>query len=283
MKKVIKAIMLTLGAVLISMGTVGCTASDTPASNNTQQTSVDLIISNDIVRIGVFGDKPPFGYIDESGESQGFDIYLAKRLAKELLGNENKVEFILVEAASRVEYLQSGIVDIILANFTVTEERKQVVDFANPYMKVALGVVSSENTPITDISQLEGQQLIVNRGTTADAYFTRNHPEINLLKFDQNTEAFQALRDGRGVALAHDNTMLFAWVQENDGFITAIEALDSVDFIAPAVQKGNESLLNWINKTLELLAEENFMAEAYKATLEPIYGDSVEPGSIIID
>lgn len=67
---------------------------------------------------------------------------LVKWIGKDLLGDENKVEFVLVDAANRVEYLLSKKVDIILANFTVTPARKEVVDFANPYMKVALGVVS---------------------------------------------------------------------------------------------------------------------------------------------
>ena len=77
-------------------------------------------------------------------------------------------------------------------------------------MNVALGVVSPKGAPITDLSQLEGKTLLVNKGTTADAYFTKNHPNINLLKFDQNTETFDALKDGRGVALAHDNALLSA-------------------------------------------------------------------------
>jgi len=96
--------------------------------------SLEKIKENDVIRIGVFGDKPPFGYIDENGENQGYDIYLAKRITKDLLGDESKVEFVVTEAANRVEYLQSGKVDLILANFTVTPERKEAVDFANPYM-----------------------------------------------------------------------------------------------------------------------------------------------------
>ena len=67
----------------------------------------------DKIRIGVFGDKPPFGYVDENGLNQGYDIYLAKRLAKDLLGDENKIEFVTLEAASMVEYLESNKVDII--------------------------------------------------------------------------------------------------------------------------------------------------------------------------
>ena len=78
-----------------------------------QSTGLQAIKDRGTIRIGVFSDKPPFGYVDENGQNQGYDVYLAKRLAKDLLGDESKVEFVLVEAASRVEYLQSCKVDII--------------------------------------------------------------------------------------------------------------------------------------------------------------------------
>lgn len=236
----------------------------------------------DKIRIAVFSDKPPFGYVDENGDNQGYDVYLGRRIAKDLLGDESKVEFVLVEAASRIEVLQADKADIVLANFTVTPERAKQVDFAKPYMKVALGLASPENAPIKDVAQLKGKKLIVNKGTTADSYFSKNHPEIELIKYDQNTEAFNALRDGRGVALAHDNTLIFAWVRENPGFITSIDFLGSLDTIAPAVKKGNTELLDWLNEEIAKLDNEKFFNKAYEATLLPIYGDSVDPSTVIL-
>ena len=245
--------------------------------------SVDEIKEKGKVRIGVFSDKAPFGYLDSNGKNQGFDIVIAKRLTKELLGDENKVDFVLLEPANRVEYLETNKVDIVLANFTVTPERKQKVDFANPYMKVAIGVVSPEKSPIKSVAELKDKKLIVTKGTTAEVYFTKKHPEINLLSFDHISESFAALKDGRGVAFSQDNTLLFAWAKQNPGFVVAIDSLGSQDTIAPAVKKGNTVLLNWINQTLEKLGKENFIHKAYDETLKPIYGDSVNVESIIIE
>ena len=235
------------------------------------------------VRVGVFSDKPPFGYVDKEGKNQGYDIYFAKRIAKDLLGDESKVKFELVEAASRVEVLVSDKVDITLANFTKTPERARVVDFALPYMKVSLGVVSPDSAVIKSVDELKGKKLIVNKGTTADAYFTKNHPDIELVKYDQNTETFAALVDKRGVALAHDNALLFAWAKENPGFTVGIEALGDVDVIAPAVKKGNKALLEWLNNEIIELGKENFFHKDYDATLKPIYGDSVNPESLVVE
>lgn len=245
--------------------------------------TLDEIKERGTIKIGVFGDKPPFGYIDAQGKNQGYDIYLAKRLAKDLFGDESKVEFQVVEAASRVDFLRADKVDVILANFTQTKEREKVVDFAKPYMKVSLGVVSPDKSMIKSVDDLKGKTLIVNKGTTADMYFTKNHPDIKLLKFDQNTETFGALLDSRGDALAHDNTLLFAWVKSNAGFSVGIESLGKHDVIAPAVKKGNKELLKWINDEITKLENEKFFHKAYDETIRPVYGDDIDSSSILTE
>lgn len=230
--------------------------------------------------IGVFSDKKPFGYMDENGDYQGYDVYFARRLAQDL-GVELKL--VSVDAPNRVEYLTSAKVDIILANFTVTPARAEVVDFALPYMKVALGVVSPDSALITTAEQLAGKTLIVSKGTTAETYFAENHPEVRLLKFDTYTEAFNALLDGRGDALSTDNTEVLAWALENPGFTVGIESLGSLDTIAPAVQKGNDTVRAYIDEEIKALAAENFFHADFDATLKDVYGEAVNPDSLVVE
>lgn len=281
MKTTFKKISAILASVLLAVGITACNEKEPTNAQKTTST-IEQLKQAGKVRIGVFSDKPPFGYVDAQGKSQGFDVEIAKAITKDLLGDENKAEFVLVEAANRVEYLVSNKVDIILANFTVTPARKEVVDFANPYMKVALGVVSKDGSVITDIEQLKGKTLLLNKGTTADAYFTKNYPEIKTLKFEQNTETFEALRDGRGDALAHDNTLLFAWAKENPGFTVGIKNLGDQDTIAPAVKKGDTELLNWLNTEIQKLGKEGVLKQAYDKTLLPIYGDAISEKDVVI-
>ena len=230
--------------------------------------------------IGVFSDKKPFGYVDENGDYQGYDVYFARRLAQDL---SVELKLVSVDAPNRVEYLTSAKVDIILANFTVTPARAEVVDFALPYMKVALGVVSPDSALITTAEQLAGKTLIVSKGTTAETYFTENHPEVRLLKFDTYTEAFNALLDGRGDALSTDNTEVLAWALENPGFTVGIESLGSLDTIAPAVQKGNDTVRAYIDEEIKALAAENFFHADFDATLKDVYGEAVNPDSLVVE
>ena len=242
--------------------------------------SLDEIKSDGKIVIGLFSDKKPFGYVDEYGEYQGYDVYLARRLAEDL-GVE--LEIVSLDAPNRIEYLQSFKVDVVLANFTYTEDRAQQVDFALPYMKVALGVVSPDSALITEPEQLNGKTLIVSKGTTAETFFEAEYPDVKLLKFDSYTEAYIALIDGRGDALSTDNTEVLAWAIENSGFSVSIESLGSLDTINPAVSKGNETLLNWINDEIVLLGQENFFHADYEATLRETYGPDADADSLVVE
>ena len=254
-----------------------------PTAYAAETGSLEAIKSAGKVRIAVFGDKPPFGYLDESGKNAGFDLVIAKRIVKDLLGDESKAEWVLVEPANRVEYLEANKVDIVFANFTVTKERAEKVDFALPYMKVAIGVVSPNGSILNDVADLKGKKLIVIKGTTAETFFAKNYPEVEQLKFDEISEAFQALTDGRGAGLPQDNTFLFAWANQNPGYTVGIPSLGSLDTIAPAVRKGNAELLNWLNDELKKLGSENFIHQAYKEALEPVYGASVDPEDLVVE
>lgn len=271
MRKFVKILALALALSLLFAAAA--------LADSRARTLQDIKDSGTLV-IGVFSDKKPFGYVDENGDYQGYDVYFARRLAQDL-GVE--LQLVSVDAPNRVEYLTSAKVDIILANFTVTPARAEVVDFALPYMKVALGVVSPDSALITTEEQLAGKTLIVSKGTTAETYFAENHPEVRLLKFDTYTEAFNALLDGRGDALSTDNTEVLAWALENPGFTVGIESLGSLDTIAPAVQKGNDTVRAYIDEEIKALAAENFFHADFDATLKDVYGEAVNPDSLVVE
>jgi polar amino acid transport system substrate-binding protein len=241
--------------------------------------TLDEIKSSGTIRIGVFSDKNPFGYVDEYGEYQGYDVFFARRIGEDL---GVTVEFVSTEAANRVEYLETGKVDIILANFTVTPERAEKVDFALPYMNVALGVVSPDSRVISDLSELTAEdQVIVISGTTAEDYLIKNNPEIKLQKYDTYANAKNALENGNAAAWANDNTEVIAYALQNEGYTVGIPSLGSQDTIAPAVTKGNETLLNWINDEIKALASEQFFHKDYEATLVDTYGLDYEDSLVL--
>ena len=285
MKKLIQKI----GAVFLSLTVAasllaGCGAKTAPAASAAPEAkgtfrTLDEIKSSGTINIGVFSDKSPFGFVDENGQYQGYDVYFGNRIGQDL---GVKIYYVSTEAANRIEYLQTGKVDIILANFTVTPERAQEVDFALPYMNVALGVVSPDSRVITSLSDIGADdQVIVISGTTAETYLEKNNPEIKLQKYDAYAEAKTAFENGNGVAWANDNTEVIAFAIENPGYTVGIPSLGSADTIAPAVTKGNSTLLNWLNDEIKALGNENFFHADYEATLLDTYGKDYEDTLVV--
>ncbi len=281
--KVTTIIALALAAVL---GLASCGASQ-PSGDTSSETgkttavyrTIDEIKDSGEINIGVFSDKHPFGYVDENSEYQGYDVYFARRIGEDL---GVKVNFVSTEAANRTEYLKTGKVDIILANFTVTPERAEEVDFALPYMNVSLGVVSPESKPITSLDEWNADdEMIVISGTTAETYLTQNYPNIKLQKYDTYANAKSALENGTAAAWANDNTEVIAYSLSTTGYTVGIPSLGSKDTIAPAVSKGNETVLNWLNDEITSLGEEEFFHKDYEETLTDTYGLDYEEELVI--
>ena len=271
-------------AMVAALGMAACsggaaTSSSSSSAQVGDRTPEQIKESGEIV-IGIFSDKAPFGYIDADGKPAGYDVVYGDRIAADL---GVTAKYVPVDAAARTEVLASNKVDITLANFTVTSERSEKVDFANPYFKVSLGVVSPTSAEITDVSQLAGKTLIVTKGTTAEAYFEANHPEVKLQKYDQYSDAYQALEDGRGDAFSTDNTEVIAWAIQHPGFSVGIKSLGETSYIAAAVKKGNTALLDWLNNELVELGKENFFHKDYEQTLAPVYGDAATPDDLVVE
>lgn len=280
-----KVYLILVSLVVLALAAAGCGGGadkkqDARPNQKTEQTdtkhkagdfrSLEAIKSSGEINIGVFSDKNPFGYVDEHGEYQGYDVYLARRIGKDL---GVKVNFISTEAANRIAYLQTGKVDMILANFTVTPQRAEEVDFCLPYMNVALGVVSPDSRVITSLEGWKKDDpMIVISGTTAEMYLMEKYPNIPLQKYDTYATAKNAIENGNAVAWANDNTEVIAFAKSTPGFTVGIPSLGSADIIAPAVSKGNDSLKKWVNDEIVSLGGEKFFHTAYKATLEGTYG-----------
>ena len=275
-----KSLIFATGLTLSALGLTAC--GNNEQAQNSQVSTLEQIKQNDVIRVAVFADNPPFGYVDSEGKNQGFDIAIAKHIAKDLLGDENKIKYVVTEASNRVEFLKSNKVDVVFASFSVTPERIEVVDFAEPYLKASLGIASPKKNPINSVKDLENKTLIVNKGSSSDSYFSKNYPKIKLLKFEQNTDAFNALKDGRGDAISQDSTYALAWAAQNPDYVVGIPQIGNEDIIAPAVRKGNVELLNWLNTEIKHLRETGEIQKIYDETLKPLYGEKVD-STIFLD
>ena len=266
-------------AALAAVALAGCGGSSESGSDGNVYRTLEEIQESGTIKIGVFSDKHPFGYMDENGEYQGYDIYFGNQLAKDM-GVE--VDYVSTEPANRVEYLETGKVDMILANFTVTDERAQKVDFCNPYMNVSLGVVSPKDAVVESLDDLGADDaIIVIAGTTAETYLAENYPDVAVKKYENYASAKTAFENKEGACWISDNTEVIAFASQSDDFVVGIPELGSTDTIAPAVSKGNTTLLEWVNEEMAMLGSENFFHKDYEETLTETYGPEYEDTLVV--
>lgn len=230
--------------------------------------------------IGVKTDFPPFGSIDEKGKMVGFEIALAKRLGKEMFGDEAKAELVSVTGPNRVPYLQSDKVDMIIGTMSVTEDREKVVDFTDSHFQTSSAVIVKEDSDVQAIKDLAGKKVIVVKGSTGDINMTKLVPDAELIKLGNNTEALQALKDGRGEAYMQDNVMLYYWNRNNAGYRILEEQVDPTPW-APAVKEGNTELKEWVNTTLAKLKEEKYLHQLYDEYLKEQLGSELNPADFL--
>ena len=271
-----KKILIFCALVIIASCFAGC-----GSDNRVYRTYSELKEAGKIV-IGVSADNVPLGYADENGEYQGYEIRFAKSLAK---GLGLKVKFVPTELEDRVKYLKTGKVDIVIADCAVTKRARKTVDFALPYMKKALGIVSKKEKKVSSIEDLgKKDKVIVVSGSRAASYMAENYPRVRLCECNDESDAVNCLFENKGVLWIDENTKTSEFVVQHEEKYYAVEnQLGKTVKYAPAVSKGNKTLVKKINKTMRKLNKQGFFSTDYQQTLKNVYGENFEENLLIIN
>lgn len=210
--------------------------------------------------VGVKSDSKPFGYIDEKGKNAGFDIDLAKEIAKNILGSEDKVEFKTVSASNRIMALNSSDVDMVIATMTITPQRLAVVDFSVPYYTTGQTFLIDKESKISSISQLQGKKVIVVYGSTSEKNLRHIAPDIQIVGFKSYESAYKGLKEGMADAIFADYAILLNFAQ-NDKSLKLLNQKYSNEPYAVAFKKGivSNSLRNEVNSIIKGMQSSGIM------------------------
>jgi len=218
--------------------------------------------------VGVKTDYPPFGFLDKKGVNRGFDIDIAKTLSKELFGNKEAVQFVPVTSENRIALLTSKKVDILVATFTITEEREKQVDFSAPYFITAQLILVRGDSKITKYEDLAGKKVATIQGSTGDIAIRELVPTAERVKLEHNFEALRALKERRVEAFVQDYVLLFDLLQKNRGLkIASLQPFRPARY-GIAVRKGDKEWLDFVNSTLAKMKESG----EYEKLLEKWFG-----------
>ncbi|TVY07537.1 transporter substrate-binding domain-containing protein [Paenibacillus cremeus] len=205
--------------------------------------------------VGVKYDTKLFGLKDPaSGKVEGFDVDIAKALAKQIVGDENKIELKEVTSKTRIPMLDNKEIDMIIATMTVNEERKKQVDFSDIYFKAGQSLLVKKGSPIKSINDVKkGTKVLAVKGSTSVDNIKKKAPDATVLEFDNYQDAFSALKAGQGDTLTTDNAILYGMAVQDPNYEVVNEAPFTDEPYGIAIKKGETALLTAVNDGLKQL------------------------------
>jgi aspartate/glutamate/glutamine transport system substrate-binding protein len=257
-KKWLKLSLLSLLAVILLAGCGGGNDTDKAEEGGGKGKEKDVLAQvkeKDKIVFGVKNDTRLFGLKNPStGEVEGFDIDIAKALAAEILGDENKVEFKEVTSKTRMALLNNGDIDAIVATMTITEDRKKEVDFTDVYFDAGQSLLVKKGCDIKGIDSLKGKKVLAVKGSTSSINIREKAPEAQVLEFENYSEAFAALKSGQGDALTTDDSILYGMADEDPSY-ELVGGTFTEEPYGIAVKKGNTEFVEELNKALKSLKD----------------------------
>ena len=214
------------------------------------------------IRVGTEAAFPPFENKDEQGNIVGFDIDLMRAIGKEV-GFEP--EFIDTPFDGIFVALQKGEFDAVISATTITEERKQIVDFSDPYFDAGLALVVRADSPYQSVDDLKGKPIGVQLGTTGDMEATKLYGEENVRRYDDVLLAFQALINGDVEGVVNDLPVTQGYIAANpQAKLRLIEGMITHEQYGIAVRKDRPDLLEAINRGLAAIKAKGIYDEIYR-------------------
>jgi putative glutamine transport system substrate-binding protein len=232
--------------------------------------SVDAIKKRGQLIAGVKFDSPNWGYLNPNGgtEPTGFDVDIAKALAKQILGDEKKIKFVQVTSANRIPQTQNGDIDLFVATATITPKRLEQINFSNVYYRAGQSLLVKADSKITGYKDLAGKTVATVKGSTPETTIRRVAPQANVTTFDSYPDCYQALLQGRADAMTTDNVILAGFEQQDPKATKLVGGLFTFEPYGIGINKGNDSLTKAVNDGLAAIGKDGEYKTIYERWLK---------------
>lgn len=279
----IRALVLVLAGLFVAAacggaGTAGPGPSAAPAKPSFAAGSyMATIQAAGKLRVGTRDDNVPFGLKNPTtGKYEGFDIDVARELAKALFGvadADSVIEYVSVVSATRIPTLQDNKADFVIATFTINEDRKKQIDFSDVYFRTGQKIlVKKDNTTIKDVKDLGGKTVCTAKGSTSEKNITAQAPQATMNLQDTYAPCLILLQQGRVDAISTDETILFGLVKQ-DPNTKIVGGYFSDEPYGIGIKQGRTGFPEWMNGELKKMVADGRWAKIYKQWITPVSGD----------
>ncbi len=253
-------------AMTLALGVSACGSDDTQGNGGGGGAGGD-----EKIQIGIKFDQPGLGLKNPDGTFSGFDVDMAKYIAEGLGYSEDQIEFKEAVSANRETFLENGTVDMILATYSITDERKQKVDFAGPYYVAGQDLlVRADDDSINGPDDLNGKKLCsVTGSTSAQKVKDTLAKQVQLQEFPNYSRCVTALLAGQVDALTTDDIILAGFAQQQPGKMKIVGETFSEENYGVGLPKDSKE-----RDKINDLIEQSFEDGAWKKAFEDNLGDS---------
>jgi glutamate transport system substrate-binding protein len=236
------------------------------------------------ITIGTKFDQPGFGLQNPStNQPEGFDVEIGKIIAAELGIAAEDIEWIEAVSANREQFIQNGDVDLVIATYTINDERKELVDFAGPYYVAGQDIMVAKGNPegIEGPEDLAGKNVCSVEGSTPAQKIRDDYPEAELTLFDVYSKCADALGNGQVDAVTTDNVILTGLVAASDGEFELVGNPFTEEPYGIGLELGDDDFRNFVNDVLEQSFKDGSWADAWDRTAGSITGEPApEPPTV---
>jgi glutamate transport system substrate-binding protein len=274
-----RKLMTVAAAAVFALGAAGCGSSDSGGSNPTVDSGAKFAAGSTMeklnkaqkITIGTKFDQPLFGLKGLDGKPKGFDVEIGKIVAAKLGIPADKIEWVETPSKVREDSIQQGKVDLVVATYTIKDERKQKVDFAGPYYIAGQDImVKKGDTSITGPDSFkDGTKKVCSvTGSTPAAEIRKHVKDVagQLVLFDVYSKCADALKNGQVDAVTTDNVILLGLVDQSKDAFALVGKPFTEEPYGIGLKKGDDAFRTFVNDTLEAAAKDGSYEKAWKDT-----------------
>jgi glutamate transport system substrate-binding protein len=226
------------------------------------------IVGKKSLKIGVKEDQPGIGFKGPDGKYAGFDIEIAKMVAKELGVDEGNIEFVTTVSANREPFIQQGKVDFVVASYTINDDRKKKVSFAGPYYVAGQDLlVRADDTSITGADSIAGKKVCSVSGSTPAKRIKTDYPQAKLQEFDAYSKCVAALIGKSVDAVTTDDIILAGYASQYAGQLKVVGKPFSKEPYGIGLAKDDKKGRDAINDALQKIFTDGRYKQAWDKTL----------------
>ncbi len=204
---------------------------------------------DDVLVIGTDATYPPFEFVNDKGEIAGVDVELGREIAKSL---GKTAEFRNINFDGLITALKSGSVDLVISSMTANDERRQSIDFSDPYVKNGLAVLAGKNSPVASSEDLKtpGRKVVVRLGTTGEMWARKELRQARITSLDSDAACVLEVVKGGAEAWVYDQVSILNYHQRHQDTTRAMLAPIREEFWAVGLRQGQPELKRQVNEAL---------------------------------